>query len=48
MINSAPVITGMSQSSQLRDALLSVRLVEADHYMAAPLPDLDPLVADFR
>ena len=37
----------MSQSSQARAALISVRLVVADHYMAAPVPGLDPLVSTF-
>ena len=37
----------MSQSSQARAALISVRLVVADHYMAAPVHGLDPLVSAF-
>ena len=37
----------MSLSSQSREALISVRLVVADHYMAAPVPGLDPLVSPF-
>ena len=37
----------MSQS-QPTDALISVRLVVMDHYMASPVPSLDPLVSDFR
>ena len=37
----------MSQS-QTAEALVSVRLVVMDHYMATPVPTLDPLVSDFR
>lgn len=37
----------MSLSSQSREALISVRLVVADHYMAAPVAGLDPLVSPF-
>lgn len=37
----------MSESSQAGAALISVRLVLADHYMAAPVPGLDPLVSAF-
>ena len=38
----------MSQFSQARAALISVRLVVADHYMAAPIPGLDPLGAEIK
>ena len=34
-------------ASQCQEALISVRLVEADHYQAAPQPGLDPLVSQF-
>ena len=34
-------------SSQSRDALISVRLVVADHYQAPPITGVDPLVSDF-
>ena len=34
-------------ASQCQEALISVRLVEADHYQAAPHPGLDPLVSQF-
>ena len=37
----------MSQS-QYASALVSVRLVVMDHYMANPVNSLDPLVSDFR
>ena len=37
----------MSQS-QYASALISVRLVVMDHYMANPVNSLDPLVSDFR
>ena len=37
----------MSQS-QYASALVSVRLVVMDHYMANPVHSLDPLVSDFR
>ena len=37
----------MSQS-QCASALVSVRLVVMDHYMANPVHSLDPLVSDFR
>ena len=33
--------------SQAEAALLSVCLVVAEHYMAEPVPDLDPLVSEF-
>ena len=33
--------------SQAEAALLSVCLVVAEHYMAEPFPDLDPLVSEF-
>lgn len=40
----------MGEASQTvpAEALVSVRLVVVDHYMAPPLPTLDPLVSDFR
>ena len=38
----------MSQSSQARAALISVRLVVADHYMAASIHGLDPLGAEIK
>ena len=37
----------MTLSSQSREALISVRLVVADHYMAAPVLGLDPLASPF-
>ena len=40
----------MGEASQAApaEALVSVRLVVVDHYMAPPVPTLDPLVSEFR